>query len=144
MERSRNLPYDERKLILDKLEKESSKSSSILCLLLKPQIARPWHNEDTLTLQFSLARISLGVALYREDRGSFPSTPRELIPTYLSEVPIDGINARPFGYLVKDDAATVYSWGGDRDDDGGKPVPVTGLDIFDDDGDIVWTVKRAK
>lgn len=52
--------------------------------------------------------------------GSYPDTLESLVPEFLPERPIDPFTGDPLGYLIEDDAITLYSAGKDRIDDGGS------------------------
>jgi hypothetical protein len=68
--------------------------------------------------------VLVGVALemYRREHGSWPERLTELSPQYLPRVPVDRMNGKPLGYVVRDDWPIVYSVGADLDDDGGLAV----------------------
>jgi hypothetical protein len=96
-------------------------------------------------LSFSLARMAVAISRYRHETGSFPKRLEDLVPKYLPFVPRDEFSGHPFGYAVRADAAIVYSWGGDGDDDGGRSLNDYSVgDYAEDDGDVVWTVKLRK
>ncbi len=93
----------------------------------------------------------IGVAAYRfrlkHDR--FPETADELVPNFLTSIPMDVISGDPLKYRLKDDLPMIFSVGADLDDDGGvesldsdgKPVSDVILQLGDGtiDGDwVLW------
>jgi hypothetical protein len=86
-----------------------------------------------------LARTAIALARYRHATGEFPKLLAALVPSYLSAVPADSYGERPFTYVVKEGSATIYAWGYDDDDDGGRPRDD---DAPGEDGDWVWTLRN--
>lgn len=65
--------------------------------------------------------VGIALELYRRRHdGRYPSTLRELVPTFLPEVPADRISGKPVSYRIIDGHPDIYSVGEDRDDDGGR------------------------
>ena len=69
-----------------------------------------------------LAAVGLSVRLYRADKGALPATLQDLIPDYLSSLPIDpqATEPRSFGYLPNHDPPIVYGVADNGVDEGGK------------------------
>jgi len=88
-----------------------------------------------------LAQVAIALARFRGAQGRFPESLAELTPAFLNSIPRDDRNGKPFGYLHAAGVASVYSFGHDLDDDGGRPV--FGNDP-EGDGDVVWIVKRRE
>jgi hypothetical protein len=64
---------------------------------------------------------AIGVARHqRKSAGALPRTLDELVPAYLSNMPIDLFSGRPVRYQSIDDGFAVYSLGTNEKDDGGK------------------------
>lgn len=141
MERASRLPSKPRLAALKGLQKEIQESGNDLHMFLATQVELTWRRLAQGELALSLARVALALARHREDWGGYPSALGDLVPGYLSALPVDEYSGNPWVYVVKDDAASIYSFGGDGDDDGGRPVPEYD---YDGNGDVVWTVKRAK
>jgi hypothetical protein len=69
----------------------------------------------------------------RLGHGTYPETLRELVPTFLSDVPTSVFDGRPFHYeMLPDGQRQIYSFGKNGRDDGGK------------DHDIVSVLPTAK
>ncbi|HLK58107.1 MAG TPA: hypothetical protein VKU00_16185 [Chthonomonadaceae bacterium] len=74
----------------------------------------------------TILQVETALYRYKADRGRFPATLAELIPTYLKAVPDDPFAsspAAPLHYQVKDSGRSflLYSIGSDLKDDGGRP-----------------------
>jgi len=67
-----------------------------------------------------LLQTDLAIRLYREDHGRLPARLLELIPSYLSGLPLDPYSGESLIYRTNGDEFTLYSVGKDRIDDGGK------------------------
>lgn len=93
------------------------------CFGVVGMVAKP----DILTfLNRAVARVdvaatALAAERYRRVNGSFPKSLETLVPSFLSQVPIDPFDGSPLRFLVRDDGSiSVYSVGEDTIDDGGK------------------------
>jgi hypothetical protein len=69
-----------------------------------------------------LAALGLKIRLYRTDKGVFPATLQDLIPDYLSSLPLDpqAVEPRSFGYLPNHEPPIVYGVSDNGIDEGGK------------------------
>ena len=69
-----------------------------------------------------MAAIALTIRLYETDHGRRPETLSELVPEYLSAVPLDPLAAddRPIRYLPNAPKPILYSVDENGDDDGGS------------------------
>jgi len=68
---------------------------------------------------FRLLQTDLALRLYKNDHGSWPHNLEQLVPDYLSKLPIDPHSDRPFIYHPSSDGFVLYSVGQDRIDNGG-------------------------
>jgi len=66
------------------------------------------------------ALLGIALELYRREHGDWPKALADLTPRWLPTLPIDRINNRPLEYKILDGHPTVYGWGYDGDDDGGR------------------------
>jgi hypothetical protein len=75
-----------------------------------------------------MAATALAIRLYEVDHGRRPETLDELVPDYLSAVPLDPLaeGDRPIGYLPHAERPILYSVGEDGIDHGGR------YEVFDD------------
>jgi hypothetical protein len=56
---------------------------------------------------------------FKNDRGAWAQSLGELVPGYLSSMPLDPMNGQPLVYLVEQDSILIYSVGDNLADDGG-------------------------
>ncbi|MEN6406231.1 MAG: hypothetical protein ABFC77_07160 [Thermoguttaceae bacterium] len=80
--------------------------------------------EDRWAMQRDLTKLSLSLAAYRADHGSYPQKLAELMPNYASAVPRDlfGGGDAPLHYQRRDHGFLLYSVGPNGKDDGGKTM----------------------
>lgn len=86
----------------------------------------------------------LVLELYRRDHGGYPGSLDTLVPRYLPEVPIDRITGGPLNYRLIDGRPVVYSFGSDRDDDGGKVAYLDDEGTERDDGVWNWVIEEGE
>ena len=111
-------------------------SRNPLVALILPGLGRAFRRDAHAQAKWSLMRASIALARYEAEHGKPPSTLDELVPRYLPRVPECPFAGGPLKYS----GGKVWSFGGDGDDDLGRPL--VDEDREDDDGDVVWTVKR--
>jgi hypothetical protein len=87
-------------------------------------------------MKWVLMRVSVALAWYEVEKGAAPGALKDLVPRYLSKVPLCALTGLPLGYRP----GQVWSPGLNTKDDGG--IPGSKDDADDEDGDVVWTVKR--
>jgi hypothetical protein len=111
---------------------------------LLPALSRTIDSGDRLTMRRDALLVAIAVELYRRDTGELPETLNRLVPDYLPSVPRDIADGRPIRYRqTGEDAYTLYSIGGDGDDDVGEPAldrhgdRIRGLGNESTDGDWV-------
>ncbi|MFI5360378.1 MAG: hypothetical protein ACHQ49_00290 [Elusimicrobiota bacterium] len=88
-----------------------------------------------------------GVRLYELARRAPPARLRDLVPSFLPQVPADDFDGfRPLSYVLRQDAWAVYGVGPDRKDDGGIPRPeIENEDLMKPlSGDVVVTAARLR
>ncbi len=120
---------------------ESRSKSENLFEVLSGPLRHAWCGWLSNRRGSALARVAVAVAWFESERGSYPQSMSELVPRYLKAVPIDFTNGKPLCYSNRGESAVVYALGRDGDDDDGRAVME---DDSDEDGDIVWTVKRRE
>ena len=76
------------------------------------------HINEALCTQ-PLARTAVAVERFRNRNGRLPETLKELVPTFLDEIPRDYYGDGPVLYRKLDVGYVVYSVGQDLTDDGG-------------------------
>jgi hypothetical protein len=96
------------------------------------------------TARLATASCSLAVERYRLARGALPETLRDLVPTYIPDVPLDPFDGKPLRYKHLERGYAVYSVGPDGNDDGGTgPQPgVRGKPNTPPPYDITFIVER--
>ncbi len=85
-----------------------------------------------------LASTELALAAFRTEEGRFPHRLEELVPEYLPGLPYDPFSGQPIVYRPQDDNYLLYSFGEDRDDDGGRPVDPNARYHESPDGDMLF------
>lgn len=103
-----------------------------------PALGRAYDAEWRIRTQFDIARAAIAVERYRLASGALPDSLQQLVPRYLSEVPMDyyADYREPLGYRQLGDASyVVYSIGQDRQDDQGVE-----MENWWNEGDITFTV----
>jgi hypothetical protein len=68
------------------------------------------------------ADVMLALERYRMSHGHWPESVSDLVPAFLSKVPLDPFDAAALRYRKLDDGCVVYSIGADKKDDGGDIV----------------------
>ncbi|MBS0264890.1 MAG: hypothetical protein JSS02_23345 [Planctomycetes bacterium] len=64
--------------------------------------------------------VALAVELFRQRKGTWPTGLEQLVPDYLSAVPIDPYDDKPLKFVSTDEIFKVYTVGEDRRDNGGQ------------------------
>ena len=73
----------------------------------------------TMVLQ---ARLACAMERFRHAKGAFPAELGELVPEFISSVPVDVCDGNPLRYRLNGNGSyDLWSIGPDRKDDGGKP-----------------------
>jgi hypothetical protein len=117
-----------------------------------PQLARTlgFRTRVTATSEFYRDRARLGCAVvmiaverYRQANNGWPKALTDLVPAYLSKVPLDPYDAAPLRYRRLDHGVVVYSVGPDGKDNGGK-FDKEPLKEGSDLGLRLWDVTRRR
>lgn len=104
-----------------KLEKASEQS--VLAAILIPAMSRVIDAPLRLEAGLDMAKAAVAIERYRLAAGKLPSSLEDLVPTYFNEVPHDVFTDNPIQYRPqKGQAYLLYSWGQDREDDGGTAL----------------------
>lgn len=94
-----------------------------LMYILLPALSRTISSADELTMRRDALLVVIAIELYKRDTGALPESLDELVPDYLPSVPRDIADGQPIRYRQTGDGSyTLYSIGGDMDDDGGVPA----------------------
>ena len=91
----------------------------------------------------------LGIAIerYRLKFDSWPQSIDDLEGEFLSKIPLDRVTGEPLLFNASDQSVTIYSVGGDQDDDGGthdaRTIPLAATYDQSVDGDwVLWPMDR--
>lgn len=118
------------------LFQEAQKSKNPLITRILPALSRVFHEDALAQLKRVMLRVSVAVAWFESERGEYPQRLEDLVPRYLSRVPLCPFTGLP----LRTRDGKVWSVGKNRLDDGGVVDP---LDPEEGGtGDIVWTVNR--
>ena len=80
----------------------------------------------------------IALELYHREQSEYPESLDTLVPSFLTEVPIDRITGTPVHYRLVDGQPLVYSVGADRKDDNGRdPFPVRITAVWDEKPDVL-------
>lgn len=96
-------------------------------------LQQTFHRE---TARSRLLRGHLAVRSYKLDKGRMPEDLNQLVPEYVSTVPIDPFSGESLCYRTQPDGYVLYSVGADGQDDGGSRASAevepqsTGADLF--------------
>jgi hypothetical protein len=102
--------------------------------LLASVLSMPFIGGARTDAQCRLAETALAIELYRRNNGRTPESLQQLVPEYLSHVPIDPFDGSPLRYKRFKNGYVVYSVSRDGRDDGGEQ------DEESDSPDLVFTV----
>lgn len=96
---------------------------AVMAQILLPALGRVYQGSARGIAQNDLARAALAILRYRHDHGAAPEALNALVPGYIAAIPIDPFSGETIRYIPKPEGILVYSFGHDRDDDGGAPPP---------------------
>ncbi len=77
------------------------------------------HAIDRDEVKYTCLQVVLAGQAFHRDRERFPATLDELVPNYLTEIPVDPFDGRPIKYRLDPEGAVVYSVFENGIDDGG-------------------------
>jgi hypothetical protein len=111
------------------VEVRQGPSANAFLALMMPAI---WGVKEVLRevkTDVDAAAIATALARFRVERGAWPVSLDELVPTYLATLPLDRETDLPLRYAVTDAGPKVWSTGADGIDDGGVGfVPLGSVD----------------
>ncbi|MFA7333296.1 MAG: hypothetical protein WC130_03285 [Kiritimatiellia bacterium] len=86
----------------------------------------------------AVARVGLGLKLFKQKNGAYPETLDNLAPEFIDAIPLDPFTGKALIYRKAEAGFILYSLGPNQRDDNGTPRPtgknVTGKEPYD----IVW------
>jgi hypothetical protein len=91
---------------------------------------------DIAIMENNMGRVALGLTLYNIERGQYPATLEDLQATLDWKLPQDFFAGAPMTYQRRPDGFLLYSFGPDREDDGGISWgdPTWSASVYD----LVW------
>ena len=69
--------------------------------------------------------MALAATAYRIEHGAFPKEAADLVPDYMTLMPLDPFSGEPMKVRAEDGGAVLYSVGPDMADDDGAPFDQT-------------------
>jgi hypothetical protein len=112
-----------------------------LCLPAMPY-ETPFNLVDHTLAELHFTRTALAVERFRLAHGRLPEKLNELVPQFLSVVPIDPFDGAPLRYHRLAKGYVIYSVGQDGHDDGGREKPADWKSSDKSTYDITFTVER--
>lgn len=94
--------------------------SEFITTLLYPDIGGALASEESNQQRLDIIHLSVALAIYRAENGSYPQTLDKLVPRYWSDVPQDRFVNQPLRYRANKSGFLVYSFGSTLKDDQGK------------------------
>ena len=73
----------------------------MLSNMLMPNIRGVLENERGLRARHDMLRIVIAATLFKQDTGAYPSSPEELVPKYLDQLPVDHFSNEPFAWSTE-------------------------------------------
>ncbi|MCX8108236.1 MAG: hypothetical protein N3G20_05460, partial [Verrucomicrobiae bacterium] len=110
---------------------------------LFPQLLGASENALRRTASFqatiSISRVACALERYYLSKGQYPESLSELVPGFISRIPVDPVNGAPLRYKSGDGKSyLLYSVGVDCTDDGGRRIPQNQRRKEIPSGDWVW------
>ena len=132
----RELSFPERRVACLAPDPAPAPDRNPVAAALMPSTRRVILHDIGAQADWMLMRTSVALAWYEAERRAPAARLEDLVPRYLQRLPECPFTGQPLRYRE----GKVWSLGRNGVDDGGKPGK--GEDSSDDDGDVVWTVRR--
>jgi hypothetical protein len=128
------LPPEEQRDRLEQLKEPDVQQPTIFRAMQErnwhAKIARACWNGDGL---LKCAKTALAAERFRQDKGRWPGTLKELTPEYMRTVPTDPFDGKELRFRQLQDGIVIYTLGPDFEDNGGnltrRYTPPPGTDI---------------
>jgi hypothetical protein len=118
------------------IQGRSQMMATVMTSMMAPSLQAAYRAEYRDTMQFRVTITSLWIAVYHQERGTYPDRLEQLVPNYLPAIPVDLFDGQPLRYRRSDDGYVLYSIGPDGVDNGGS-------DLDGSDGDLAVRVPKA-
>ena len=96
------------------------------------------------TANVNMAILAVLTEKYFLERGTYPKALVELVPKYISELPLDPFVDEPFHYGVEPDGFFLYSVGANCRDDGGKHYLTSPNHGDPNKNDVVFRIQKVR
>lgn len=110
----------------------------ILTRLLLPDLDKVVARNAAHDAAVDVARVGLGLKLYKQKNGAYPDTLDKLAPEFLEKIPVDPFTGKALIYRKAGEGFVLYSVGPDLKDDNGTPRPTGPKTTGQEPYDIVW------
>ena len=130
----------ERAAATNQLVKETESHPNGIIRFMYPMLVGSFKREAEARMRWTLMRVATAIAWHQAEKGRFPAALTDLVPKYVDSIPNCPYTGLPLGYRD----GSVWSYGGDGDDDGGQGLDVELSGDIEANGDVVWTVKRKE
>jgi type II secretory pathway pseudopilin PulG len=126
----------------EQISQTSRRNYYILSSMLLPALGNTIIKEANGLAQVRTAQAALAVERFRLVHGQLPENLNELVPQFLSAVPVDPFDGQPLRYHRLGKGYVIYSIGRDGLDDGGREKPADWKSSDKTSYDITFTVER--
>ena len=108
--------------LADRLRYQYDRARYLCSWYLIPAIGRASTRAVECEAVQALCRVAIALRRYQSAQGSHPDSLQQLVPEFLSAVPLDPFDGQPLRYRRnKNESFTLYSVGENGRDDGGDP-----------------------
>jgi hypothetical protein len=114
----------------------------ILSALLLPALGNAIIKEANSSAHIRIAETAIAIERFRLTRGKLPKKLDELVPQFLSAVPMDPFDGQLLRYRRLEKGYVIYSVDRDGEDNGGRERPPTVKSTDKTHYDITFTVER--
>jgi hypothetical protein len=77
--------------------------------VIQDHVGARWHTLTKVVTEYRLARLSVAVAQYHAEKGSYPLSLEDLTPRNIALLPVDAFGARAFNYFTTEGGAMIVS-----------------------------------
>jgi hypothetical protein len=137
------LPVEEQAVRLKQLQADKQQTSALSVDRVFAQFSGRLAELHPNQAELRCAVVMVAVERFRRANQRWPRALRELVPGYLSQVPLDPFDAAPLRYARREDGVVIYSIGPDGQDNGGtldKNPHKVGADV----GFRLWNVPQRR
>jgi hypothetical protein len=96
--------------------------ASTLITLHAPDLDTALLAQDRANTLLTLTRLAAALVVYRTRFGNYPDALEALVPGVIAKLPVDCFHQKPFIYNPTKVGYTLYSFGRNGQDDGGRGI----------------------